>query len=360
MIMIGADSHKRTHTLVAVDDVGRRLAEKTIRTNTEGHLDLLDWSRRLPGAQASEVVFALEDCRHLTRRLEADLLAGGARVVRVPTRLMAEARKVGREPGKSDPIDAQAVALAALRHPELPVAELEGPAREVKLLSDHRRDLVMQRTRICCQVRWFLHELDPDLEVASRGLRHQALVAELLTRLVGVDGVVARLARELLERCRELNTQITSLERELRDLVRRLAPALLTIPGCGVLSAALIVGETAGVHRFRDKDAFARFTGTAPVPVWSGSSKGKVRLNRGGNRSMNYALHMIAVTQARGVGPGRAYLDKQTARGKDRVAGFRLLRRRLSDVVFASLRADGVTQSERSHEPDLDELPAAA
>ena len=148
MIVIGADSHKRTHTLVAVDDVGRRLAEKTVRTNTEGHLDLLGWSRRLSGAYAGEVRFALEDCRHLTRRLEADLLAGGARVVRVPTRLMAEARKVGREPGKSDPIDAQAVALAALRHPELPVAELDGPAREVKLLSDHRRDLVMQRTRV--------------------------------------------------------------------------------------------------------------------------------------------------------------------------------------------------------------------
>ena len=107
-----------------------------------------------------------------------------------------------------------------------------------------------------------------------------------------------------------------------------------------MLSTALIVGETAGVHRFRDKDAFARFTGTAPVPVWSGSSRGKVRLNRGGNRSMNYALHMIAVTQARGIGPGRAYLDKQTGRGKDRVAALRLLRRRLSDAVFASLKAD--------------------
>jgi transposase len=107
-----------------------------------------------------------------------------------------------------------------------------------------------------------------------------------------------------------------------------------------VLSAAVIVGETAGVHRFRDKDAYARFTGTAPVPVWSGSSIGKVRLNRGGNRSMNCALHMIAVTQARGVGPGKAYLDKQLERGKDRVAALRLLRRRLSDVVFAALRAD--------------------
>ena len=178
--------------------------------------------------------------------------------------------------------------------------------------------------------------------------------------LAEVDGVVARLTRELLERCQELNRQITALEHELRDLVRRIAPSLLTVPGCGVLSAALIIGETAGVHRFRDKDAFARFTGTAPVPVWSGSSSGKVRLNRGGNRSMNYALHMIAVTQARGIGPGRAYLDKQTGRGKDRVAGLRLLRRRLSDVVFSSLRADDTTQPGHHRDRQLVELRAAA
>ena len=142
MIMVGADSQKRTHTFVAVDEVCRYLAEKTVRTNTEGHLEMLRWSRGLAeaapatGAAPVEVRFALEDCRHLTRRLEGDLLTGGGRVVRVPTRLMAEVRKVGREPGKSDPIDARAVALAALRHPELPVAEpllrspRLGPCRE--------------------------------------------------------------------------------------------------------------------------------------------------------------------------------------------------------------------------------------
>ena len=137
MVMIGTDSHKHTHTVVAVDDVGRRLATKTVRTNSDGHLDLVRWSE-----QFDDVVFALEDCRHLTRRLESDLLIAGYRVVRVPTRLMAAERRGTKEPGKSDPIDAEAGALAALRYPDLPVAELEGPAREVKLLSDHRRDLV--------------------------------------------------------------------------------------------------------------------------------------------------------------------------------------------------------------------------
>lgn len=344
MVMIGTDSHKRTHTVVVVDDVGRRLAVKTVRSNSEGHLDLVRWSARF-----EQVSFALEDCRHLTRRLEADLLAAGCRVVRVPTRLMAEARRGVREPGKSDPIDAEAVAVAALRHADLPVAELDGPAREVKLLSDHRRDLVVQRTRIASQVRWYLHELDPDLVIPSRGLRRHRVVAELLAALERFDGVVARLARQLLSRCGELNHQINALEAELRVLVGAIAPSLLRIPGCGVLSAAVIIGETAGVHRFRDKDAYARFTGTAPVPVWSGASKGKVRLNRGGNRAMNCALHMIAVTQARGVGPGAAYLRKRQARGKDKTAALRLLRRQLSNVVFAALRGDD--RSNTQHTP---------
>jgi transposase len=353
MVMIGTDSHKRTHTVVAVDEIGRRLASRTVATNSEGHLALVGWATQFADRDGHGVRFALEDCRHLTRRLESDLLKAGHRVVRVPTQLMAGARRTSREPGKSDPIDAEAVALAALRHPGLPVAELDGPAREVKLLSDHRRDLVVQRTRIAAQVRWHLHELDPDLHVPSRGLRRHRVVADVLSHLDRFEGTVARLARALLQRCRELNVAINDLERELRDLVRALAPSLLAVPGCGVLSAAVILGETAGVHRFRDKDAFARFTGTAPVPVWSGAGRGKVRLNRGGNRAMNYALHMIAVTQARGLGPGQAYLEKQTARGKDRTAALRLLRRRLSDTVFTALRADQQPAANRTATPRL-------
>lgn len=115
------------------------------------------------------VRFAVEGCRHLTRRLEADLLRAGQQVVRVHTRLMAGARRGTRRPGKSDPIDAEAVAIAALREPDLPVAQLDGPAREVKLLVDARADLVVQRTRAASRLRWFLHELDPQLDVRRAG-----------------------------------------------------------------------------------------------------------------------------------------------------------------------------------------------
>lgn len=127
MVTIGVDSHKRTHTVVALDEVGRQLGERTVGTNGEGHLALVEWSAQFADHDSVGVRFALEDCRHLTRRLESDLLTAGQRVVRVPTRLMAGARRSSREPGKSDPIDAAAVALAALRHPDLPTAELDGP-----------------------------------------------------------------------------------------------------------------------------------------------------------------------------------------------------------------------------------------
>ncbi|GAA4906100.1 hypothetical protein GCM10025789_26850 [Tessaracoccus lubricantis] len=142
LVTIGADCHMKSHTLVAVDPVGRNLGQITVGTNTDGHLRLLTWAE-----QFDEVIFALEDCRHVTRRLERDLLRAGQKVLRVPTKLMGEARRIARQPGKSDPIDAEAVAIAALRHPDLPTAQLDGPARDIKLLSDHRRDLVMQRTR---------------------------------------------------------------------------------------------------------------------------------------------------------------------------------------------------------------------
>ena len=276
MVMIGTDSHKRTHTVVALDDVGRRLGEKTLAATSDGHLALVQWAAQWP-----QVTFALEDCRHLTRRLERDLLGAGHRVVRVPTRLMAGARRGGCQPGKSDPIDAETVALAALRHSDLPVAEFDGPTREVKLIVDHRRDLVAERTRVHNRLRWHLHELDPSLHIPSRGLRRYCVLTDLAARFDGLDGLVTRLARELVDRARQLTQQINSLETELRPIVRRLAPSLLAVPGCGVLSAAMILGETAGAHRFRNKDAYARFTGTAhPGLVRQHQRQGPAQLRR--------------------------------------------------------------------------------
>lgn len=333
MIVIGGDSHKRTHTFVAVDTVGRRLGNKTVPATTEGHLTALEWASQWP-----ERRWALEDCRHLTRRLEGDLLRVGEGVVRVPPKMMAAERRATRSPGKSDPIDAEAVARAALRDPDLPIARLDGETRRLKLLVDHREDLVAERTRMQARLRWHLHELMPELQVAPNALRRFRALDQVAAELARLDGTVAAIAGELVERIRELTVRCNALEREIGALVQTIAPTLVGLPGCGVLTAAKIVGEVAGASRFKSRAAFARWNETAPIPVWTGSER--FRLSRSGNRQVNAALHRIAITQWRGVGPGQAFIEARMANGKTKTAALRLLRQRLSDELLRRLLAD--------------------
>jgi transposase len=333
MIVIGVDSHKRTHTVVAADGNGRRLAEKTVVATGDGHLELVRWAARLPDHR-----WALEDCRHLSRRLSNDLLRAGEAVVRVSPKLMAGARRSSREPGKSDPIDALAVARAALRE-DLPPAQLDGPEREVRLLVDHREDLVAERTRAQNRLRWHLHELDPGNEPPARGLDRAVVLADLEQRLENQPGTIARIARDLVVRIRELTRAINALEREISRLVADLAPSLLALTGCGPLTAAKLIGETAGIGRFRSRAAFARHNGSAPVPVWSSNTE-RHRLSRTGNRQLNVGLHRISITQLQREGPGRTYFEHRRAIGDTKTEAIRALRRRISDEVFRRLRHD--------------------
>ncbi len=284
-------------------------------------------------------MWAVEDCRHLSRRLERDLLTAGERIVRVPPKLMANARDSLRSFGKSDPIDALAVARVALRERDLPVARLDGLEREVRLLVDHREDLVAERARMISRLRWHLHELDPESEPPVRPLNDLRNLDRLALRLEGVDGTVARIARELVERCRSLTVEINQLEREIVGLVETLAPSLLEICGCGPLTAAKILGETAGIGRFKSPDAYARHNGTAPLPVWS-SNRARHRLSRTGNRQLNAALHRIALTQVHWHPPAQAMIARRRANGDGGLEALRVLKRRLSDVVYRALKAD--------------------
>lgn len=334
MVTLGSDSHKRTHTVVAVDENGRRLDARTVAATIEGHIDVLGWAR-----QWSERRWALENCRHLSRGLERDLLSAGEAVVQVSPKLMGAARRSGRELGKSDPIDALAVARVALREGRLPVAQLDGPSREVKLLVDHREDLVGERTRIQNRLRWHLHELEPGFEVTPRGLDRQVVITKVAAWLKDREGVVAEIARELTVRLGALSQRINALERRIAALVRPLAPALLALPGCGSLSAAKLVAETADVNRFHSAAAFAMHNGTAPIPVWSGNVE-RHRLNRGGNRQLNVALHRIAITQIRLGGAAAEYVAHRKAMGNTKTEAIRALRRRISDEVFRRLCID--------------------
>ena len=216
---------------------------------------------------------------------------------------MAGDRRAGRERGKSDPIDAVAVARAALREPDLPVAQLDGESRQLRLLVDHREYLVRERTRIRCRLRWHLHELFPGFVIAPKALRRLCVLDVLERRLAGVGGTVAAIAAELVASTRELTVRANEIEAEIREIVRRLAPALLALSGCGVLSAAKIVGEFRSVER---DGAHPGVVGQSRPPA------------------------------------AQPYVERRMAAGDSKTEALRMLRRRLSDEVFRRLLVDEV------------------
>ena len=335
MIVIGVDAHKRTHTAAAVQEqTARALGEVTATADEGGHRRLLDFAR----GHGEQRIWAVEDCRHVSGALERFLLHAGETVIRVPPSLMAGARKSARTRGKSDPIDALAVARAAIREPDLPRAFLPGPEREIALLVNHRANLVHERTRACKRLRWLLHDIDPTLEPALRTLSNVTPLERLDRRLARRDATAAvRVARDLVAQIRRLSVRIDQLKRELAPLVRRHAPALLTLTGCGVLVAARILAEVANVTRFRTDAQLALYAGIAPLDASSGRQQ-RHRLNRTGNRQLNHALHIIAITQARIYAPARDYLARRRSDGKTTKEALRAFKRHLIRRVFGLLK----------------------
>jgi transposase len=298
MIVIGTDTHKRTHTCGAVfAGTGQLAGELTAPAREAGFRELLDWGRGLD----DERVWAIEDCRHVSGALECFLVATGERVVRVPPKLMGESRRGERTRGKSDPIDALAIARAALREgPEtLPLAHLDEAALQLKLLLDHREDLVKARTEDQQRLRWHLHDLWPELEIPAGALDRIVWLERISRKLSRAEqSTRAQIARELLLEIRRRTRRVVELEREIGALVKGQAPALLELEGCGTLTAAKLIAEIAGAKRLASDAKFARLAGVAPIPASSGN-RSRYRLDRGGNRQLNCALHRIAVTQGR-------------------------------------------------------------
>jgi len=229
-------------------------------------------------------------------------------------------RRGEREPGKSDQIDALAIGRAVVKDgvERFPAAYLDPAAMEIRLLSDHRKDLVAERTRVQNRLRWHLLELCPELERSlGRGSlaqpRQLARVDRRLRRLPACARV--RIAREQIAQLRDLTRRADALERELLVLVMAHRPQLLAETGCGALTAALLIGRTAGAERFPSDASFARQTGTAPIPCSSGQ-RHRHRLDRGGDRQLNHALHVIAITRARHDPATQAYLARPRARAR--------------------------------------------
>lgn len=334
MIVVGIDPHKQTHTAVAIEGVtGQVVGELTVRARTPGFERLLEWARGLD----TERRFAVEDGRHVSGHLERHLIARGEGSVRVPPRMMGEARRADRVRGKSDPIDAEAVARVALAHPELPVATLAGIERDLGLLVAHRESLVNERTERISKLRWLLHDIDPDLAPPLRTLNRFKVLDRLASDLRAMEQTtVVRICVDLVARCRQITVLAHELHREIAALVALHAPALLEIPGCAELTAAKIVAETAQVSRFPTEGHYARYAGTAPLPASSGATH-RHRFNRRGNRQLNAAIHRIAVTQLRIHEPAKAYIANKRGQGMSKTEAIRSLKRCLTRVVFKTM-----------------------
>jgi transposase len=276
----------------------------------------------------------------VTRALERALVSVGEQLVRVPPKQTAPQRRSGRVRGKSDPIDALAIASTALREPRLDRPRAgEERLRDLSLLVDHRDDLVDERRRAQQRLRWHLHELDPLLGVPAGALDRPVWLERVARKLARREQTLqVRIARDLVSRCRSLTRRILELERELAVMTAQSAPALLELPGCGAVTAAKLLAEIGPIERFQTDAQLARHGGVAPLEASSGRVQ-RHRLDRGGNRQLNCALHRIAVTQARMHPAARAYLERKQAEGKSRREAIRCLKRQPARVVLNTLKA---------------------
>jgi transposase len=337
MIVI-VDAHKRNHALAAVDAVsGALIAQRSVPATDAGALEALRFAAGVDG----ERVWALEDCRHVVARLERELVAAGERVVRVSPALSVDARRAERRPGKSDVIDALAVARAVVREgiDRFPVAYLDERAMQIRQLQDYRDQLICERVRWVNRLRWHLVALDPELEASIRpaGFESPRLRTALARRLKRLgDSVQVQIARDMLTRIDELFATDRQLQAQLAELVSEHCPQLLAEHGCGTVTAAIIIGRTAVARRFATDARFARHTGTAPIPASSGNTT-RHRLHRGGDRQLNRAIHIIALCRARNDPQTRAYLDRKTAEGKTKREALRCLKRHLARHIWQIL-----------------------
>ena len=340
MIVIGVDTHKRSHTLVALDAAtGATRGQLTIAASDDGTFDAV----RFAGKLDSERVWAVEDCRHVSGRLERGLLATGDRVLRVAPGLTETSRRAVREPGKSDPIDATAIARAAIREglDTLPAAFLDEQALEIRVLNDYRDQIITERVRLINRLRWHLVQIAPQAEAEIRpagliGPQIRARLARKLGRLPLSPQL--RVAKALLKRINEIYREELELLAELKALIEARCPQLLAEHGCGTVTAAIIIGHTAGSQRFTSEAKFARHAGTAPIPASSGNTQ-RHRLHRGGNRQLNRAVHIIALSRARTDPATRAYLDRRHSEGKTKREAIRCLKRHLARRIWHVLYA---------------------
>jgi transposase len=298
------------------------------------------WAKRFP-----ERRWAVENAGGLGRHLALRLAAAGESVVDVPPKLSARVRVLSTgNDRKNDGLDALATALAASRNERLAAIDPEAASEALRLLSERREDLVAERTRALNRLHGLLRDLLPGGATGTLSARRAARILRGIRPQGASTRLRRRLASEVLRDVRTLDGKIADLNGRIEAEVEASGTTLTEIFGVGPILAAKIIGTVGNVARFPTKSHFASYSGTAPVEASSGDVV-RHRLSLAGNRRLNYALHMVAVCQARSDARGGAYYRKKIAEGKSRKEALRCLKRRISDAVFRSFVADSQAHS---------------
>jgi transposase len=335
-VIIGIDPHKATHMAVAINGDEDAIARLEVRADRSQTQRLLAWAAPL----GEERTWAIESAGGLGKLLSQQLLAAGEHVVDVPPTLTARVRLLGSvKAAKNDGNDALSTAIAGLRDCGLRAVRSDDHTTVLRLLVGRYDDLVSLRTQAACR----LHAVLRELVAGGAPLRLSADRAAKLLRNVHPEGLVGgerkRIAGELLADVRRLDRELAAIKVRLRDSIDASTTTLVELHGVGPIVAALILAHVGDAARFATPERFASYNGTAPIEASSGPRK-RHRLNPRGNRKLNHAMHLIAVTQIAHDTPGRVYYDRKLAEGKTKKEALRALKRRISDAVWRQLQLD--------------------
>ena len=334
MITIGIDPHKASLTAVAVDPSGRLLGHRRLLVNAGTFGQLTAWAAGWPVRR-----FAVEGAYGLGRPIAQQLAAAGEPVLDVPATLAARARLLGSGGGRKTAADAASVAQVALHCPTLRTVAAEDQTSILRLLAERRDDLAGERTRILNRLHGLLRDLLPGGAPSDLSAAKAAALLRGVRPATATAACRRQLARDLLGDLRRVDARLAHNKAQLQEVLAATGSTLTQIHGLGVVVAAKLLGHVGDIGRFPSQDHFASYTATAPLDASSGNQQ-RHRLNTGGNRQLNAALHTVAVCQARDPGPGRTYYLRKLSEGKTPAETRRALKRRLANVIYRRILAD--------------------
>lgn len=336
-MFVGVDTHKDTLAACCVDAAGRQLDQRTVSNDSDGHDQLLAWAVGACGGPPARI--GIEGSANFGASLTRALRSASIDVREVPAKLTGRERTRLRRPGKTDPTDALAIARITARDSDQPPARRQGEHEDLKVLVDAREELVVTRTAEANRLHADLAILLPGYGRHLPALTSPTALQKASVLLQDLQGVRAGIARRRLFRLIRLDHEIVEMTAEIKTAVAATRTTLTALHGVGPIVAARILGEVGDIRRYPTRHHFAAGNGTAPIPVISGRSD-RHRLNRGGNRRINRALHVVARTQATWHPDAKAYVQKKRADGKTSKEAIRCLKRRLSDVIYRTMVAD--------------------